>query len=158
MKIFAKGLLELFILCEAEKPVSGKKITERIVSLTSGKWKPSPGAIYPLLRKIEDEGLIKPELSEGEGRREITYLITAHGRKHLAEGRRRVMQRGDMGALFIPLITKILYNFDDTEIDELSKQFEKLNKFRQEFIKFPEKKRKESFNKICALFEKLMQS
>jgi len=157
MKIFAKGLLRLFILCESEKPVSGKMITERIAGLTNGKWKPSPGAIYPLLRKMEREGLIKAELSEAEGRREITYMVTTHGRKHLAEGRRRVMQRGDMGAFFIPLITKILYNFDDTEIDELSKQFERFNKFRQEFIKLPEKKRKESFNKICALFEKLMQ-
>jgi DNA-binding PadR family transcriptional regulator len=158
MKIFAKGLLKLFILCEAEKPVSGKMITERISNLTSGKWRPSPGAIYPLLRKMEEEGLIKSELSDSEGRREITYLITTDGMKHLVEGRKRVMQRADIGTLFFPLIIKIVYNFDDTEINELIEQFEKFNKFREQFIKLPEKRRKESFNKICALFEKLMQS
>jgi len=157
MKIFAKGLLKLFILCEAEKPVSGKKITERIASLTLGNWKPSPGAIYPLLRKMEDGGLIKSELSDAEGRREITYVITAHGRKHLAEGRQKVMQRGDMGTVFLPLITKIVYNFDDTEIKELSEQFERFNRFREQFLKLPEKRRKESFTKLCAIFEKVMQ-
>ncbi len=157
MKIFAKGLLKLFILCEAEKPVSGKMITERIADLTSSNWKPSPGAIYPLLRKMEREGLIKAELSESEGRREITYMITNQGRKHLIEGRERVMKRGDMGAIFLPLVTKIIHNFDDTEIKELSEQFERFNNLREKFLKLPEKRRKETFLKICSIFEKLLQ-
>jgi len=157
MKIFAKGLLKLFVLCEAEKPVSGKKITERIASLTLGKWKPSPGAIYPLLRKMEDEELIKSELSEAEGRREITYVITTHGRKHLAEGRERMMQRGDISTVFLPLVIKIIYNFDDTEIKGLIEEFEKFNRLRDKFLKLPEKKRKEAFLRICSLFEKLVE-
>jgi DNA-binding PadR family transcriptional regulator len=158
MKVFAKGLLNLFILCEAEKPVSGKKITERITELTYGKWKPSPGVIYPLLRKMETEGLVKPELSEGEGRREITYVITAHGKKHLAEGRERMMYKGDMSTIFLPLITKVIYNFDDDEINELVEELEKFNRLREKFIELPEKKRKEAFLKICSLFEKLVES
>jgi len=157
MKIFAKGLLKLFILREAEKPVSGKMITERIANLTSNNWKPSPGAIYPLLRKTEKEGLIKAELSETEGRREITYIITNHGRKHLVEGRERVMKMGDMGTIFLPLVAKIIHNFDDNEIKELSEQFESFNKLREKFLKLPEKRRKETFLNICSIFEKLLQ-
>jgi len=157
MKIFAKGLLKLFILCEAEKPVSGKKITERIANLTYGKWKPSPGAVYPLLRKMEKEGLVKSELSEAEGRREITYMITAHGKKHLAEGRERIIHKGDTSTMLVPLITKIIYNFDDNEINELTEVFEKFNKLMDKFIQLPERKRKESFLNICSLFEKLVE-
>ena len=156
MKIFAKDLLKLFVLCEAEKPVSGKMITERIAELTSAKWKPSPGAIYPLLRKMEMDGLVKSELSAGEGRREITYLITARGMKHLAEGRERMMQKGDMSTVFLPLVIKIIYNFDDIEIKGLIEEFEKFNRLREKFLKLPEKKRKEAFLKICSLFEKLV--
>jgi DNA-binding PadR family transcriptional regulator len=156
MRIFAKGLLSLFILCEAEKPVSGKGISERIAELTMGGWKPSPGAIYPLLRRMEEEGLIKSELSDSEGRREIVYTITEKGRKQLAEGRRRVMHRADMTTIFLPLITKILYNFDDAEIKELCEQFKKFESFREKFLKLPEKKRKETFKKICDFFESVV--
>jgi DNA-binding PadR family transcriptional regulator len=158
MKIFVKGLLRLFILCEAEKPVSGKMITERIADLTAEKWRPSPGAIYPLLRKMEREGLLKSELSEDAGRREITYSITTHGKKHLAEGRGRIMHKGDVGTTFLPLITKIIHNFDDIEIKELCEQFERFAKLREKLLSLPEKKRKEAFMKICKSFEKLVQS
>jgi len=156
MKIFAKGLLRLFILCEAEKPVSGRMITENIATLTSGRWRPSPGAIYPLLRKMEREGLLKTELSEGEGRREITYSITTHGRKHLGEGKLRAMHRGDISTIFLPLITKIVYNFDDVEIKELTEQFERFANLREKFLQLPEKKRKNAFLKISKYFEKLI--
>ncbi|MEM3556112.1 MAG: PadR family transcriptional regulator [Candidatus Micrarchaeia archaeon] len=157
MKIFAKGLLKLFILCEAEKPVSGKMISERIEDLTMGSWKPSPGAIYPLLRKMEEEELVKAELSDSEGRREIVYTITEKGRKHLSEGRKRVMRRADVTTVFLPLITKVMYNFDDDEIKELSEQFKKFESFREKFLKLPEKKRKESFKKICDFFERVIE-
>jgi DNA-binding PadR family transcriptional regulator len=158
MKLFAKGLLELFILRDAEKPVSGRMITEKINELTSGRWKPSPGAIYPLLRRMEGEGLIKPELSNSEGRREITYIITAHGKKHLMEGTRKVMRKSDMSAIFLPLVMKIIYNYNDNEINELKRQFSKCDAFMDHFLELPEKRRKELFIKMCAFFDKLAQS
>ena len=44
---------------------------------SKGVWRPSPGAIYPALQQLEDEGLIKADTS-GSGR---TFMLTDGGRK-----------------------------------------------------------------------------
>lgn len=157
MKIFAKGLLSLFILREAEKPVSGKSIIEHISLLTNGKWEPSPGAIYPLLRQMEKDGLLTARLSDKEGRREITYRITEKGKRWLSETRARLERRQDFGLVFMPLIMRIQHNFTDEELLEISKQVEKFATFREKFMLLPEKKRREAFAKICDYCDKLLR-
>src|ERR671919_206633 len=57
------GLLE-------EEPMTGKEIIDRAVLQSGGKWKPSPGLIYPMLGRLLEEGLI----SETEnGKYKITH-------------------------------------------------------------------------------------
>ena len=55
-------------------PHTGKEIINSAVEESDGKWKPSPGLIYPLLGRLLDEGLIE----ETEGGK---YQITDKGKK-----------------------------------------------------------------------------
>lgn len=55
-----------------EQSMSGKEIIDRATLQSSGKWKPSPGLIYPILGRLLQEGLIN---EAGDGR----YKITSKG-------------------------------------------------------------------------------
>src|SRR4026208_2474757 len=57
------GLLE-------EEPMTGKEIIDKAIYESGGKWKPSPGLIYPMLGRLLEEGLI----SETEnGKYKVTH-------------------------------------------------------------------------------------
>ncbi len=51
-----------------EQPMTGKQIIDKATVQSDGKWKPSPGLIYPLLGRLLDEGLV----AEKDGRYSIT--------------------------------------------------------------------------------------
>jgi DNA-binding PadR family transcriptional regulator len=48
---------------------------------SGGAWRPSPGAVYPALQQLADEGLVEAE--ESGGRR--TFSLTEAGRRHIEE-------------------------------------------------------------------------
>lgn len=64
-----------------EEPRNGYQIIQEINERSGGGWKPSPGAIYPALQQLADEGLIRGE--EAGGRR--TFHLTDEGRAYVAE-------------------------------------------------------------------------
>ncbi len=55
-----------------EQSMTGKQIIDRATLQSDGKWRPSPGLIYPLLGRLREEGLI---IEDKEGR----YTITKKG-------------------------------------------------------------------------------
>lgn len=55
-----------------EQELTGKEIIDRAIYQSEGKWKPSPGLIYPMLGRLLEEGLI----DETENGR---YRITSKG-------------------------------------------------------------------------------
>lgn len=69
-----RGFSRYFILeTLKKKPSTGKEIIDGATAQSEGKWKPSPGLIYPLLGRLLDEGLIE-ETKDGK------YQITKKGR------------------------------------------------------------------------------
>lgn len=62
----------------AEEPRNGYQVIQEIDARTEGAWKPSPGAIYPALNQLEDEGLIVPTEAK-------TFTVTEAGRAAAAE-------------------------------------------------------------------------
>src|SRR5438552_3272151 len=67
-----KGLLRYYILHKiAQKPIHGYEIIQDIDSKTEGAWRPGAGSLYPILKKLVSEGLIKapviPDLNIVEG-------------------------------------------------------------------------------------------
>src|SRR2546430_11923616 len=61
-----------------EGPRNGYQIMSDVEERTRGAWRPSPGAVYPALSQLADEGLIESE--ESGGRR--TYRLTDAGREY----------------------------------------------------------------------------
>jgi DNA-binding PadR family transcriptional regulator len=65
----------------ADGPSNGYQIMSEIEERSGGAWRPSPGAVYPALAQLADEGLIIGE--ESGGRR--TLSLTDAGRAYIAE-------------------------------------------------------------------------
>ncbi|TLX82320.1 MAG: PadR family transcriptional regulator [Thaumarchaeota archaeon] len=69
-----RGFSRYFILEVLKKnPSTGKDIINNAIAQSGGRWKPSPGLIYPLLGRLLDENLIE-ETKDGK------YQITKKGR------------------------------------------------------------------------------
>ncbi len=64
-----------------EGPRNGYQIMSDIEERSGGAWRPSPGAVYPALSQLADEGLISAE--ETGGKR--TFALTDAGREYVAE-------------------------------------------------------------------------
>lgn len=60
----------------AEGPIHGYEIMATIEQRTGGRYRPSPGTVYPTLQALEKDGLI--ESHETDGRK--TYALTEAGR------------------------------------------------------------------------------
>ncbi|MEO3812173.1 PadR family transcriptional regulator [Sphaerisporangium sp. B11E5] len=65
----------------AEEPRNGYQIIQEIAERSQGGWKPSPGAVYPALQQLTDEGLVRAE--ETDGRK--TFQLTEAGLTYVAE-------------------------------------------------------------------------
>jgi DNA-binding PadR family transcriptional regulator len=64
-----------------EGPLNGYQIMSEIEERSNGAWRPSPGAVYPALSQLADEGLI--EGAESAGRR--TFSLTDVGREYVEQ-------------------------------------------------------------------------
>lgn len=64
----------------AEQPMHGYQLMQAISDRTEGAWRPSPGAIYPTIAQLEDEGLVS--VTPDAGRKLVA--LTEAGREHLA--------------------------------------------------------------------------
>ena len=67
------------LLLIAEEPRNGYQIIQELEHRTDGRWKPSPGAVYPALGQLADEGLIRLVADQK------SYEITDDGRSAAAE-------------------------------------------------------------------------
>jgi DNA-binding PadR family transcriptional regulator len=71
------------LLLLADGPMHGYQLMEAIAERTGGRWRPSPGAVYPTLNQLEDEGVIT--VTAGGGRRLAT--LTQAGREMVERDR-----------------------------------------------------------------------
>ena len=69
-------LRSYIIVILSEKPLHGYAIIQRIRKHT-GFWKPSPGAIYPMLSLMEKDGILSSRREDSK----VVYSLTAKGRK-----------------------------------------------------------------------------
>ena len=89
-----RGFLRFYVLSLLSRnPEAGYSIMRTIEETTDGAWRPGPGTVYPLLRGMVGESLVKPIDSAGrEG--SVAYTITEKGKKALEE-----MQQGLLSAV-----------------------------------------------------------
>ncbi len=82
-----RGLLTFQILWELDKEeMNGQQIADKIAKRRGAK--PTPGTIYPALKELKKENLIK---GRKEGR-QIVYHLTEKGKKGLADASRYFLQ------------------------------------------------------------------
>lgn len=79
-QVFTKGLLPIYVLhILSLGPISGNEISNIILKRTKGKWHPSTGGIYPLLKKLESNGLIIGKWNDPNKKFRKTYSLTSTG-------------------------------------------------------------------------------
>src|SRR5947199_2739298 len=64
-----------------EGPRNGYQIMSEIEERSDGAWRPSPGAVYPALSQLADEGLVEAEESGGKR----TFRLTDEGRQYVQD-------------------------------------------------------------------------
>ena len=67
------------LLLLAEEPMHGYQLMQAIADRSGGRWTPSPGAIYPTISQLEDEGLVT--VTAESGRKLVT--LTDAGREQV---------------------------------------------------------------------------
>jgi DNA-binding PadR family transcriptional regulator len=78
------GLLPLYVLhLLDEQPRYGNELMSLINERTEGGWGTNPGAIYPLLTELEQQGFISGEWEDPDKRTVRRYRITDGGREEL---------------------------------------------------------------------------
>ncbi len=70
----------------AERPMHGYELISALEERSGGRWKPSPGSIYPALRRLEHRGFVTSSDDDGKRRFELTDT-----------GRERVAEQHDAG-------------------------------------------------------------
>jgi PadR family transcriptional regulator, regulatory protein PadR len=74
------GLLPLLVLhFVGEEPSYGNRLMERVLELTGGVLTVNPNTMYPLLRSLEERGLIAGEWEHPERRSRRYYRLTPDG-------------------------------------------------------------------------------
>jgi len=83
-----RGHQELLVL-EAVRhgPVHGYAVIQELHRRSEGAFELAEGTIYPVLRKLEEEGLVKSRWSDSSGRRRRIYQLTRKGATSLGEQR-----------------------------------------------------------------------
>jgi DNA-binding PadR family transcriptional regulator len=85
-----KGYIRYQVLESLNKQsMSGSEIINEIEARTNGRWKPSPGSIYPLLSWLQDNGHIRELPSNQSGMKR--YELTSSG-KEVLEQQRKIME------------------------------------------------------------------
>ncbi|WP_422661679.1 PadR family transcriptional regulator (plasmid) [Paenibacillus sp. EC2-1] len=81
VKVSTNSLMTIYILNVLQKGKKyGKEIINEIEERFDGNWKPSHGLMYPLLRDLEKEGLVRGEWIGDSTKKTIrVYEITPKG-------------------------------------------------------------------------------
>ena len=85
-----KGHLDGLILAVvAGKPQHGYAVIEALKSRSGGALVLPEGTVYPVLHRLESDGLLSSEWSKASGRRRRVYSVTRRGEKELGASRER---------------------------------------------------------------------
>lgn len=69
------------LLLLSERPRHGYEVITEIVERSEGRWQPSPGSVYPVLKRLAADGMVA---SEREGERRV-FDLTDQGRAYVEE-------------------------------------------------------------------------
>ena len=99
---FARDINELLVLSTLQGGAKhGYQIALDVETESNGLFKVRHGTLYPILHRLEGEGLIKGPWSKDGGRRRKEYGLTPTGQKHFSGETDRV---GDVVARLMDVL------------------------------------------------------
>ncbi|MGD0396691.1 MAG: PadR family transcriptional regulator [Nitrososphaerales archaeon] len=104
-----RGLLHFYALLSiARKPMRGYDLIKEIETKTEGAWRPGPGAVYPVLRKLVNQGYITAQKETKGGSSHVLYEMTPAGLESIANAKKMMKSSTErwnlMTQLFIDLM------------------------------------------------------
>lgn len=108
--ISTTSFVKMYILhLLTEKSYYGNRIKDEINRRLNGKWSPSYGMIYPMLRELEEEGYIEGKWDEPLKRSIRRYKITDKGMDHYKVIKLQNKESLDDSLLIINNVLKDIY-------------------------------------------------
>ncbi len=90
---FARGIHELLVLSTLRGEAKhGYQIALDVEEDSNGLFRFKHGTLYPILHRLEAEGLIKGSWSRDGGRKKKVYALTGSGERHLKGETGRVQE------------------------------------------------------------------
>lgn len=78
------GLLPLLVLVFlGQQPRYGNELMDLLAEQTGGNWLANPGAVYPLMTMLEQQGLVEGEWPDPRKRTVRIYRLTAAGQQEM---------------------------------------------------------------------------
>ena len=104
-----RGLLHFYALLSiARRPMRGYDLIKEIEIKTAGAWRPGPGAVYPVLRRLVNQGYIAVHRKTRSGPPCVLYEITPAGLENLANAKAMMKSSTErwnlMRSLFVDLM------------------------------------------------------
>ena len=88
--LVAASATPMLLAILAKAPSYGYAIIQEVRALSGGELEWSEGMLYPVLHRLEEQGLIESYEERGDtGRKRRYYRLLADGRRALAEERRQ---------------------------------------------------------------------
>ena len=88
-------------------PVTAHTVRREFAGSPSSYWSASTGAIYPLLKRLEERGAVRCEVTPFGTRDKRTYTLSKQGRKALASWIDPPLSEWHAGALFDPIRARV---------------------------------------------------
>jgi DNA-binding PadR family transcriptional regulator len=89
-----RGSLPWFLMqLLQDGPKYGLDMIRIIAEHTEGIWKPSAGSVYPVLRSLEEQGLIEGDWSRTKAAPRRIYRLTAKGKMEIPKMRQQMIDQ-----------------------------------------------------------------
>lgn len=83
---FVTGVPELLVLrLLSRTPMHGYAVVQAIKVQSGGNLSFGEGSIYPILHRLEADGMLSTDTSEVNGRKRVTYSVTENGLRRLSD-------------------------------------------------------------------------
>lgn len=105
-----RGFLRLYVLSLLSRlPETGYSIMRTIDEKTEGAWRPGPGTVYPLLKELVKEGVMRPlDTVTSNEKSSVAYSLTRKGRQELEEMQRTFGSAGRNEHVMMSLCGEIM--------------------------------------------------
>ena len=116
-QVFTKGLLPIYVLYILNiNATNGNDISHKIGERPGGRWIPSTGGIYPLLKKLEKDKLIEGNWDHSKNKMQKIYKITDLGICEFKKRKNLLKNKIEESLEVFKIVYSDLYNEGDENL------------------------------------------